>query len=144
MRIKASSEAQQSPLTTKPVCCVDADMILALFNVPGGDPNEILDVFVLKRIEDHLSFFTLFDQPQRFQHAHLVRDCRFADPHKLGNVKYTKLFFQQDEHDPEPRGIVEHLERLRQAQDALMLENSLPGRSNRFLMVMDSVFNLNT
>ena len=88
-----------------------------------SDADKVFDVFILEGIEDHFSLFSLLDEPQRFQHPHLMGDGRIGDADELGNIKDAEFFFQKSQNNFQPGGVAENLECLRKAPDAFFLQD---------------------
>ncbi len=102
--------------------------------------DKIFDVFIFKRVEDHFSFFSLFDESQGLEHPHLVRNGRLADADEFGDVQDAQFFPLQSKDDFETGRIAQNLEGFRQVEDILVAEDCLSGGTYRILMIVSSWF----
>ena len=107
-----------------------------LRRVVEGDPNQVFNMLVVERIENHLSALPLLDEPQCLEQPHLMRNCRLRDAKDRRNVDHAELLFAQGENNFEPRLIAEDLERLGQADDGLHISHGFPGCADGLLMVV--------
>lgn len=100
------------------------------------DSYEVFDVFVVKRIEDHLSLFTLLDEAECFKKSHLVRHCRLCNAKNCCDVQDAQLLFAQGEYDFQSRLVTEDLERLCQADNGFLVCYSFPRSADGLSMII--------
>ena len=76
--------------------------------------EEIEDVLVVQRVIDAASFPPPADDPHRPHQPQLVRDGGLADADRVRQLVDAELTLGERVHDPQPRGIAEDAERIRQ------------------------------
>jgi hypothetical protein len=103
--------------------------------VPNGNPDQIVDMLVIKDVVHHLSFLTVIYEPKIFEHSQLVGNCGFGHREEGSDIADAEFLTGERKNNAQPGWIAQDFERVAQVAGGSGVVESLSGEP--YLVLVD-------